>query len=110
LDELRHLADLSQLYLDESDPETIKKTQHDVDAIISWCAHVQRATLPRSLDNLPEILPMISPLEQLNVALTCRKDEVTETPQAEKVLSNAKNTDANYFILPKPSAKMQKKK
>ena len=88
LDQVRHVARLSRLALDEA---ALRKLTPELEAILGYVAQIS------SVDTTG-VEPMAHALPLANVL---REDEVEPSLPLEKVLQNAPETDGPFFKVPK---------
>lgn len=88
LDEVRKVAKLAQLHLEEGEMDTLRA---DLDAILGYVAQLEGLDL-EGVEPTTHAVPL---------HLTLRKDEVRKTLTREEVLSNAPEQENGMFRVPR---------
>ena len=85
---VKKIAFLSRLKIDD---DKIDAAQGEFNKILDWVEQLNEV----NTDN-------VEPLVAVNdTKLVCRKDEVIEGNQADKILKNAPSAEYDYFVVPK---------
>lgn len=85
---VKRVAFLSRLKIED---DKIEATQQEFNKIINWVEQLNEV-------NTDNVEPLIAVNE---TPLVCRKDEVLEGNQADKILKNAPVAEYDYFVVPK---------
>ncbi len=85
---VKKIAFLSHLKVED---DKIAGTAQEFDKILDWVGQLSEVDTTD-----------VRPLSAVNdIDLICRKDEVTEGNQADKILKNAPVAEYDYFVVPK---------
>jgi aspartyl-tRNA(Asn)/glutamyl-tRNA(Gln) amidotransferase subunit C len=85
---VKRVAFLSRLKVDDN---KIEATKEEFNKIINWVEQLNEV-------NTDDVEPLIAVND---TKLVCRKDEVIEVNQADKILKNAPMSEYDYFVVPK---------
>ncbi len=85
---VKRVAFLSRLRVDD---DKVEATKEEFNKIINWVEQLNEV-------NTDDVEPLIAVND---TKLVCRKDEVIEGNQADKVLKNAPMSEYDYFVVPK---------
>ena len=85
---VKRVAFLSRLKIEDDKIET---AEEEFNKIINWVEQLNEV-------NTDDVEPLIAVND---TKLVCRKDEVVEGNQADKILQNAPMAEYDYFVVPK---------
>ncbi len=85
---VKRVAFLSRLKVDDN---KVEATKEEFNKIINWVEQLNEV-------NTDDVEPLIAVND---TKLVCRKDEVIEGNQADKILKNAPMSEYDYFVVPK---------
>lgn len=85
---VKRVAFLSRLKVDDN---KVEATKEEFNKIINWVEQLNEV-------NTNDVEPLIAVND---TKLVCRKDEVIEGNQADKILKNAPMSEYDYFVVPK---------